>query len=179
MSKAGRKKSSHSEFRIPNSELTLTALMAALIAALVYFGRIPFPMTSGGIVHPGDGMIFIAACLLPTPYAAVAASLGAGMADALLGDFGWLPATIALKACMALLFSSKQKKILTRRNVLVLLPACAINIAGYYLYEGFIYNQWAALVSVFGNVIQSGLSAALFLLLAAALDRLKLKDRLL
>jgi len=153
--------------------------MAALITALTMFIKLPFPMTSEGYVHFGDGMVYIAACLLPAPYAVAAAVIGCGLADALPGLFGWLPATLLIKACMALLFSSRQKKLLARRNILVLLPACAVNIAGYYLYEGFVYSQWAALVSVFGNVIQSGISVAMFLLLAAALDRLKVKNNLL
>jgi len=159
--------------------LTFTALTAALIAVLTLFAKIPFPMTSEGYVHLGDGMVFLAACLLPAPYAAAAAALGCGLADAIPGFFPWLPATIVIKACMALLFSSKQKKILCSRNFFVLLPACLINIAGYYLYEGILYSQWGALVSVFGNVIQAGAGVAMFLLLGAALDRLKIKNKLL
>jgi len=159
--------------------LTFTALTAALIAVMTLFAHIPFPMTSDGYVHLGDGMVFLAACLLPAPYAMAAAALGCGLADAIPGWFGWLPATIVLKACMALLFSSKQKKILCPRNFFVLLPACLINIAGYYFYEGFVYGQWGALLSVFGNVIQAGAGVALFLLLGAALDRLNVKNKLL
>ena len=159
--------------------LTFTALTAALIAVMTLFAHIPFPMTSDGYVHLGDGMVFLAACLLPAPYAVAAAALGCGLSDALLGVFGWLPATIVLKACMALLFSSKQKKILCSRNFFVLLPACLINIAGYYLYNGAIYGEWGALLSVFGDVIQAGAGIAVFLLLGAALDRLKIKNKLL
>jgi len=159
--------------------LTFTALMAALIAALTMLVKFPFPMTSEGYVHFGDGMVYIAACLLSAPYAVAASAIGCGLADALPGQFGWLPATVVLKACMALLFSSRQKKILAKRNVFALLPACAINVVGYYLYEGFAYSQWAALISVFGNVIQSGISVAMFLMLGAALDRLRVKNNLL
>ena len=159
--------------------LTLTALLAALIAALTLYARLPFPMTSDGYVHFGDGMVLIAACLLPTPYAVAAAAVGCGLADALPGLFSWLPATIVIKSLMAWLFSSKQKKILCKRNVLMLLPACAVNVAGYYLYEGLVKNQWAALLSVFGNVIQSGAGVVLFVLSAAALDRLHIKNNLL
>ena len=159
--------------------LTFTALSAALIAAMTLFAHIPFPMTNDGYVHLGDGMVFLAACLLPAPYAAAAAAIGCGLADALPGYFVWIPATIVLKACMALLFSSKQKKILCARNFFVLLPACLINGVGYYLYEGFVFSQWGALVSVFGNLIQAGAGIAVFILIGAAMDRLKIKNKLL
>ena len=163
---------SHALFNI-----TLTALLAALTTALTLFGKIPFPMTSEGSVHLGDGMVYVAACLLPGPYAAAAAAIGCGLAD--LTAPAWLPATIIIKACMALLFSAKRQKMLCWRNALALLLAGLVNVGGYYLYEGMVYGEWFAWVSVIGNVLQSCFGAALFVLLAAAMDQLKLRDKFL
>lgn len=155
--------------------LVLTALLAALTAALTLFAHIPFPMTSAGYVHLGDGMVYIAACLLPGPYAAAAAAIGCGLGD--LAALSWLPATVAIKACMALLFTAKRPKLLCRRNVWALLPATLVNAGGYFLYEGFVIGKWGAVLSVIGNLIQSGFAIAIFLLLAAALDQLKIKSK--
>jgi len=156
--------------------LTLTALFAALAAALT-FVHIPFPMTSGGYVHPGDGVVYLAACLLPLPWGAVAAAIGCGVAD--LAAPLWLPATLLIKPCMALFFSAKRERILCKRNALALLPAALINAGGYFLYEGLALGQWAALAGVLGNVLQSMIAAAIFVLLGAAMDRLRIKRRFL
>jgi uncharacterized repeat protein (TIGR04002 family) len=159
--------------------LIFTALFAALIAALT-FVRLPFPVGNGGYLHLGDSMIYLAACLLPAPCAAVAAAIGGGLADVLGGAAIWAPATIVIKACMALMFSAKRNKIFTGRNALALLPASLINGAGYLLYEGALFGNWAAIAipSVTGSLIQSGGSAMLFVLLALALDRLKVRRKM-
>jgi len=154
----------------------MAALLAALAAALT-FVHVPFPMTSEGYVHLGDGIVYLAACLLPGPYAAAAAAIGCGLAD--LAAPAWLPATVVIKACMALLFSAKREKLLCPHNILALLPAALVNTGGYFLYEGLAFGQWAAALSFIGNLIQSGLAAAIFLLLAAALDKMEIKRKFL
>ena len=154
----------------------LTALLAALTTALTLLAHIPFPMTSGGYVHLGDGAVYIAACLLPGPYAAAAAAIGCGLADLALGDVLWLPATLIIKACMALLFTAKRPKMLCKRNVLAMLPATLVNVGGYFLYESLFLHE-AAMLSVVGNIVQSAIAAGMFLLLAAAMDQLKIKSK--
>lgn len=158
--------------------ITLTALLAALIAALTLFGKIPFPMTSEGSVHLGDGVVYIAACLLPGPYAAAAAAIGCGLAD-LPAAPAWLPATIVIKISITFLFSAKRQKLLCWRNALALPLAALINVGGYYLYEGAVLGEWGALLSVVGNVMQSCLAALIFVPLAAAMDQLRLKEKFL
>ena len=57
------------------------ALMAAFITLVTaYVLHVPFP---GGYVHIGDTLIYLAACLLPLPYAVAAGAIGAGLADLL------------------------------------------------------------------------------------------------
>ena len=58
--------------------ITVTAVFAALIfLATAYLPRLPFP---GGYVHVGDAFIYLAACMLPTPWACAAGAIGAGLA---------------------------------------------------------------------------------------------------
>ena len=46
--------------------LTITALFAAAIAVMTaYLLHIPIP--TGGYIHLGDALIYLAACLLPFP----------------------------------------------------------------------------------------------------------------
>mgnify|MGYP000456498912 CR=1 FL=1 len=50
-------------------KLTFTALMAAMITIFTaYICHIPVGQ-NGGYIHFGDSLIYIAACLLPWPYA--------------------------------------------------------------------------------------------------------------
>ena len=61
-------------------KLTFTALMAAMITIFTaYICHIPVGQ-NGGYIHFGDSLIYIAACLLPWPYAMTAAAIG-GFAD--------------------------------------------------------------------------------------------------
>ena len=54
--------------------LVITALFAGAITMMTaYMLHIPLP--TGGYIHLGDAMIYLAACLLPVPYAAAAAAV--------------------------------------------------------------------------------------------------------
>ena len=76
--------------------LTSTAIFAAMITLMTaYICHVPVG-TNGGYVHFGDGLIYIAATLLPTPYALAAAAIGGGLADLLTAPM-WTIATIIIK----------------------------------------------------------------------------------
>ena len=54
--------------------LVTAALFAAAITVVTaYLLHIPIP--TGGYIHLGDTLIYLAACLLPVPYAAAAAAI--------------------------------------------------------------------------------------------------------
>ena len=55
--------------------LVLTGLFAALIYLFTSIFKIP---TGQGYTHAGDGMIFLAASILPAPYAVAAGAIGGG-----------------------------------------------------------------------------------------------------
>ena len=62
--------------------LVTAALFAAAIAVMTaYMLHIPIP--TGGYIHIGDALIYLAACLLPAPWAMAAGAVGAGLADLL------------------------------------------------------------------------------------------------
>ncbi|MHB1154216.1 MAG: TIGR04002 family protein [Eubacteriales bacterium] len=155
-------------------KIVLAAVFAALIFVVTaYLPRFPIPP---GYIHFGDAFIYIAACLLPGPYAAAAAAVGAVAADTLTGFAVWAPATLVIKAVMALTFSSHSYKIATARNMLAMVIAGLIGTAGYYLYEAlFISSFSVALVSVPGNMIQGAGSAVIFAVAALALDKADIK----
>ena len=162
--------------------ITVTGVFAALIYVFTAYLHIP---TGNGYTHAGDGLIYLAACLLPTPYAVAAAAIGGGLADGLSGFPIWIPATVIIKACTSLFFSSKTEKILSPRNILAIIPSALICVVGYSVYESiFIAGGFstAAIIAAFTQtpsyLIQIAASSILFIAVAIPLDRSKIKGKL-
>jgi uncharacterized repeat protein (TIGR04002 family) len=158
--------------------LCLTALLAALTTVFTaYIGHFPLP-GEAGYLHFGDSLIFLAACLLPTPYAMAVGMIGGGLADLLTYPVYFI-FTVVIKALLTVPFRWQGPKIITLRNVLSLLPAYAVSAGGYFLAEGII-SRWdvAFVKSLLGSLIQIGGSAVVFVALGLVMDRLGLKRRL-
>lgn len=160
-------------------KLTASGVFAALIYVFTAYLHIP---TGAGYTHAGDGLIYLAACILPTPYAMAAGAIGGALADGLSGFFVWLPATVIIKAVTTLFFSSKGEKILTLRNIFGIIPSGILCIVGYSLYEGTVMTgelSWTAITAAFTQTpaycIQIGASAVLFIIVALLLDKIGFK----
>ncbi len=159
--------------------LVLSALFASIICMTVaYFLHIPIG-GNGGFVHIGDAFIYLAATLLPTPYAAIAAAIGAGMADMLVGASNWVLATIIIKPILVLFFTSKSKNIINTRNVIASILAGIVGTILYMIAEGIMYGSFvSAFVLSFIGLLQPIGSFIVFILVGIALDKLKIKDML-
>ena len=157
--------------------ICLSGIFAALVFVVTAYLHIP---TYNGYVHVGDGFIFLAACILPMPYAVFVGAAGAMLADVLTGYAIWAPGSIVIKVVTALLFSCKTKKIVSVRNVLMLIPATAICVGGYYLYEVIITGSFgAALAGIPGSLIQSAASSIVFVLVGIAMDKMNFRKKIL
>lgn len=161
--------------------LVLTALFSALIFIFTaYIFHIPIG-TGGGYVHFGDSFIFIAATMLPFPYALFAGAIGAGLADFISGAAVWIPFTIIIKPLMAICFTSKGDKILgNKRNIAAPVFAGIICLAGYYLAESIIYSNFISpLASIGGGFIQFFGSMIFYYIFASIIDNRQLKGKML
>lgn len=169
-----REVTNHSKVRY----LTITSFMAALITIMTaYICHIPFGM-NGGYLHFGDSLIYLAAVLLPRPYAFAAAAIGGGMADLLTAPM-WAPATIIIKMLIVLPFNNKSAKIVTPYNIFATVVAYFISGLGYFVAEYILFGHWAVLlVSMSGSLIQSCGSAIFFVVFGYALDKTHVKKRL-
>lgn len=157
--------------------LILAALFAAMVYIMTAFVHIP---THQGYVHIGDGIIYLAAALLPTPYAIGSAAIGAGLSDYLSGYPHWVLPTMIIKALTAAVFTNKKETIINKRNLIGIVPAVIICVGGYFVAGTLL--KWiagsdisAALVAssadVLSNIIQGVGSSVLFVLLGTALDK--------
>ena len=157
--------------------LCFSGLLSALVLVLTAYVHVP---VHTGYVHVGDAFIYLGACLLPLPYAPLVGAVGAALADCISGYALWAPGSLIIKTATVFLFSSRRNKLLTLRNGLATIPAAAVCVGGYYLYEALITRNFAAPVAgILGNLIQSAASALIFIILAATADKLDLKSKLL
>ncbi len=157
--------------------LTITALFAALICVTTaYIFHIPFG-ANGGYIHIGDTLIYLAATILPTPYAMLAGALGGCLADLLTAPM-WAPATFIIKLLMTLPFTSNGK-IINKRNVIAIFVATFISITGYWIAEIILYgNAAVAVVSIISSAIQAFCSGILFVVFGLSLDKMNFKRKL-
>jgi len=135
--------------------VTYTAIFATLICIMTaYVCHIPVPI-SGGYIHIGDSLIYIAASILPKPYAMVAAAIGGGMADLLTAPM-WVGPTMIIKALIVLPFCSSDKKVIAKRNIIGAFVAYIISAVGYYIANtvifgsevAFLYRYWLVRLKV-------------------------------
>ena len=152
--------------------ICMTGLLTAMITLMTAFiFHIPYG-SHGGYIHFGDALIYIAAILLPRPYALAAAMIGSGLADLITAPL-WLPATVLIKGLMVLCFSSTDTPLLSTRNKMAPLFAAVICIGGYYLAEAILFGSFVTpVLAIPGNMIQSFGSWIIFLVIASALKRI-------
>ena len=154
--------------------ITLTGLFAALITLFTAY-ILHIPAGPNGYIHLGDALIYLAAALLPAPYAMAAGAIGGGLADLLTAPM-WAPATVIIKILIVIPFTSKHNKLLAKRNLLAPVIAMLITITGYYFAELILYGKETAfLISVTSNSVQGLGSAVVFYILGAALDKANVK----
>jgi uncharacterized repeat protein (TIGR04002 family) len=154
----------------------LTGLFTALIFAVTaWLPRIP---VGTGYVHLGDTVSYLAASILPLPLSAVAAGLGATLADVTTGYAQWAPFTLVIKVLMVLAFTAHRAKLLCGRNIIAVTVAIPVTVAGYYVAAWLLTGSMIApLAEVLGNVVQAGLSMVIYLIIANRLDKLSFKTR--
>ena len=162
-------------------------VFAAMFASLILMGTMFFKVPSvNGYVHIGASFIYLASAFLPMPFSILAAGIGAGLADVLLGYVTYFPFTFIVKGIMALCFSSKGEMFLNIRNAVAIAAAGAVNVIGYYFTEVIMYPQEGgitatliyALQTIPGNLVQSVTASIIFVVTALAFDRMSLNNTL-
>ena len=157
--------------------MCLSGIFSALVFVITAYLHVP---TYNGYVHCGDGVIFIAACILPMPYSVAVGVLGAMLADLLTGFAIWAPGSMIIKGLLVLLFTCRSNKIVTKRNLVALLPAALISAAGYYLYEALITGSFTASLSgIPASLVQAAASSIVYVAIGAAMDKYDIKKKML
>ena len=115
-------------------KIIFAALMAALTTVATMIIRIPTP--TQGYIHLGDGMVLLCGALLGP-------GLGSMLSDLFAGYMSYVPGTFVIKALTAMvggwlylrLSAGADRRAVPVRVVLSGIPAEAVMVIGYFLYE--------------------------------------------
>ena len=136
----------------------------AIFAALICVSTMFFPVNIGhGFVNIGDCFVILSGCLLSGGFGAVAAGVGASIADILLGYAVYAPATFVIKALMSLFAALVFNRLRKKSFILSALIACIVSevimVLGYFLFELFAFGLGGATVGITGNLMQGAVSS--------------------
>jgi uncharacterized membrane protein len=150
--------------------LVLAALFAALACVATMVLVVPSP--TGGYMNLGDAVVLLGAFLLGPVYGAAAAGVGAALADLLAGYTLYVPATLVIKACMALLAGAGYRSFGRKALAPCAVASEAVMVVGYWLYDGFLMRSLTgAAVGIPSNLVQAAFGIVVSLLLMLALGR--------
>lgn len=164
--------------------LTTAAVATALVFLFTFLIKVP---TVIGYIHLGDAFVLLYAAMTGDPLALLVGALGEGLADVAGGYFQYAPATMLIKALIALpvVLSARKEStegkdrstILTLKTFLWSLPSVPITLGGYFLIDYLLSGAYA-FPALWTNGVQAAGSVLLFAVLGAAFDRSSLSKRL-
>lgn len=159
-------------------KIVVAALLAAIVCIATMLIKIPSPLK--GYINLGDCVVLLAGWVLSPAYAFLAAGIGSAMADVFSGYAVYAPVTFAIKGLMAVVayygykMLSKKMKDLPSRVICGVAAECLM-IAGYFVFEGFMYGFGASLVNIPPNAVQGVAGIILGVILIKALNKTKFK----
>ena len=148
------------------------ALAGQLCGATLLLTLLSIPLPSGyGYVNLGDAGVFLCVCLLPGGLGALAAGVGAALADLILGWAMYAPVTLLIKGLTALLAGLALRRA-KKAGLPLSLLCCLLVPLGYFLYEAILLTAPVAAVNVLPNALQAAIGAALGTLVGRHLQAL-------
>lgn len=158
--------------------LVTASFFCALIFLATYILKMSFPGIKG-FFNLGDGFILLGAAILPVPFSAIAAGLGAGLADLASGFGNYILPTFIIKFTMTFFISYRQVKILSIRNILGGIGAEIFMILGYYASETIMYSSYLSPLSGIPlNIAQAVGGVIIFVVAGPIFDKINIKNRM-
>ena len=145
-------------------KLTLAGALAALTTIATLLIQIPSP--TKGYINTGDVLVNLSAWILGPLYGGAAAGIGSALADLISGYTVYAPATLLIKAAMAVVSYFVFKRLSENRKTFFALIVGAVAaeivmIFGYAVFAGVLYGSFSsALLSVPENIVQGVFGAA-------------------
>src|SRR5947209_3863440 len=115
-------------------KLIIAALLAAFVAAITIFLRIPIPK-SGGYLNLGDVVIIFAGLYMGPKYGLLIGGVGSAVADA-IGFPIFIVPTLIIKGLEGLFAGLIQSKL----RILGCILGGAVMVGGYYITEAYLFS---------------------------------------
>ncbi|MEE1503642.1 MAG: ECF transporter S component [Acutalibacteraceae bacterium] len=162
--------------------IVISAMLASLTCVATMIIKIPTPLH--GYANLGDCIVLLSAFLLPVSYGFCAAAIGSALADVLSGYAMYAPATFIIKGLMVFAayfiykqFAKKDKNKLLGK-IISGFVAEVIMVAGYFIFEGFLYGFGASLVNIPANAVQGIVGLIMGILLINVFEKNKIFTKL-
>lgn len=153
--------------------MVYAGMFAAMTALFTSVLHIP---VGNGYIHCGDAVIYLAAVMLPMPYAVGASAVGGMAADLLSGYPMYALPTFLIKGLLALTVSLiGGKHPVDARRILAMVLAGIISIIGYWVTAVILYGGWKAqfIGTAPGNLVQAIGSGVVYAIVAVALEQIQ------
>jgi len=138
-------------------KLVIASMLAALCCVATMIIKIPSPFK--GYLNLGDCVVLLAGWIMSPAYGFGAAAIGSALADVFSGYVIYAPATFVVKGVMALIAYFTQKVMQdkmgkTNSRIVGGILAEIMMIAGYFVFEGFLYGFAPSVVNIPANAVQ-------------------------
>lgn len=137
--------------------VVILGLLIGLVTVATMSIKVPVPAT-GGMIHVGDSLIFLAAILFGRKKGAIAGGLGGFLADILVGYGQWAIPTLIIKGLMGYtvgtIADGKGKQLINFRNIVAIIVGTLIMVTGYYIAGGFIIGFNVAIAGIPWDILQ-------------------------
>lgn len=153
----------------------IAAMFASMTCICTLCVQIALPM--GGYINLGDALVLMGAFLMGRKYGALAAGIGAALADVVSGYAFYAPGTLVIKAATAfvaaaLVCGERPHMPITLRRALAGLAGETVMVLGYLAYEWFLLsNGSAALANLPGNAVQGAAGVLLAVLIVPLISK--------
>ncbi len=162
--------------------IVISAMLASLTCVATMIIKIPTPLQ--GYANLGDCIVLLSAFLLPVSYGFCAAAIGSALADVLSGYAMYVPATFVIKGLMVIVayfiykqfIKNSKKKLLCK--IISGFVAEVVMVAGYFVFEGFLYGFGAAFVNIPANSMQGVVGLIMGVLLINIFEKNKIFKKL-
>ena len=158
-------------------KLVIASMLAALCCVATMIIKIPSPFK--GYLNLGDCVVLLAGWIMSPAYGFGAAAIGSALADVFSGYVIYAPATFVVKGVMALIAYFTQKVMQdkmgkTNSRIVGGILAEIMMIAGYFVFEGFLYGFAPSVVNIPANAVQGTVGLIVGIILVKMFEKTKM-----
>ncbi len=152
-------------------------MLAALACVATMIIKIPSPLK--GYFNLGDCVVLLCGWIMSPLYGFAAAGIGSALADVFSGYAVYAPATFIIKGIMAIIafygFKLIKNASTTLARIISGIAAEVVMVAGYFIFEGFLYGFAASVVNIPTNAFQGVAGLIIGMALAKIFEKAKIE----